>query len=154
MQLHHSLPLSHRVNDWGRKHDYRHVRVWCLAFTHVRTHTHPFAYVLIEEAHASHPSRTPQELWVSPRFTSVTHSSRDESEAKHQVAIKCNLFEKKIYNNVNEKKILLKLLEILKNNNKLSIVQSLSLKSANIFEKHLWRHFVNTMATENNPNSK
>lgn len=63
-----------------------------LAFTHVRTHTHPFAYVLTEEAHI--PPESLQELWVSPRFTSVTHSSRDETEAKHQVAIKCNSLEK------------------------------------------------------------
>lgn len=60
---------------------------------HACTHTpHPFAYVLTEEAHI--PPESLQELWVSPRFTSVTHSSRDETEAKHQVAIKCNSLEK------------------------------------------------------------
>lgn len=61
--------------------------------------------VFIEEAHASHPSGVAsRSLGFSSLYLghSVARSSRDESEAKHQVATKSDLLGKKnIYDDVN-----------------------------------------------------
>lgn len=144
-------------------------KAWALArvrfvrsfpFTHAHTHA-PICVcvrVFIEEAHASHPSGiASRSLGFSPLHSghSVARSSRDESEAKHQVATKNNYSEKNIYDDVNwGENITKKLRKILKNSNKLSVVQFLSLKSTNTFEKHLQRHIVDTMAVENNSNGE